>query len=96
MYVGVCKLMLHLPGNQSLKGKRQVLRSITQRVKNEFNVAIAEVEDQDRWQTAVLGLCCVSNEAQHAREMLARVVSFIDNNHWGAEIARQETEIISI
>lgn len=96
MYVGVCKLVLHLPGNQSLKGKRQVLRSITQRVKNDFNVAIAEVEDQDRWQTAVLGFSCVSSEAQHAREMIARVVNFIDNNRWGAEIAHQETEIISI
>lgn len=96
MFIGVCKLVLHLPGNQSLKGKRQVVRSVTQRVRNEFNMAIAEVGDQDRWQTAVLGLCCVSNEAQHADEMIARAVDLIDNNRWGAEITHRETEIIAI
>lgn len=96
MFVGVCKIVLQLPENQSLKGKRQVLRSVKQRVRNQFNVAIAEVEDQDRWHTAVLGLCCVSNEAQHADEMLSKVVAFIGNNHWDAEIASYETEIIPI
>ena len=94
MFVGVCKLELHLAGNQSLKGKRQVLRSITQRVRNEFNVGIAEVGDQDLWQAAQIGICCVSNEASHADEMLSKVVAFIGNNHWGAEIVDYEIEII--
>jgi uncharacterized protein YlxP (DUF503 family) len=96
MYVGVCKVRLFLPDNQSLKGKRHVLRSIIQRVKNEFNVSIAEVEDQDLWQSAVLGICCVSNEAQHADEMLSRVVTFIEHNLRDAEMTRYETEIIPV
>lgn len=96
MYVGVCRVSLHLPENHSLKGKRQVLKSIIQRLRNEFNVAVAEVEENDLWQSAVLGICCVSNEAAHADEMLARAVTAVERNQWGALVTDFSTEIIPV
>jgi uncharacterized protein YlxP (DUF503 family) len=55
MNVGVCKIRLHLPENTSLKEKRRVLKSITTQLKNRFNISVAEVDDHDLWQKAVLG-----------------------------------------
>ena len=65
MHVGACMLTLHVPASHSLKDKRQVVRSLIERLRRQFNVAAAEVEEQDSWQTAVLGLVVVSNEAGH-------------------------------
>ncbi len=72
-----CTLRLRLPGNRSLKGKRQVIRKIVDRVKNKFNVSIAEIGSNDHWQMAVLGIAAVSNERGHADSMLSSVVNFI-------------------
>lgn len=94
MNVGVCKIRLRIPENQSLKGERQVLNSLTTRVKNRFNVAIAEVDDQDLWQIATLGVTCVSNSGQHADEMLAKVVEFVSNSRMDIEMLDYEIEII--
>ena len=58
LHIGVCRVSLYLPGVQSLKGKRQIARSINARIRNQFNVAVAEVEDQDLWQRLTLGICC--------------------------------------
>jgi uncharacterized protein YlxP (DUF503 family) len=84
---------LRLPENGSLKGKRQVSRSVIERVKNKFNVSIAEVEDQDLWQSLTLGISCVSNSAPHANEILSKVVNFIENNRFDAELVDYEIEI---
>ena len=94
MNVGVCKVRLRLPENLSLKGKRQVLRSITTRVKNRFNVSIAEVDDHDLWQLATLGICCVSNSKQHTNEVLSRVVDFITESRFEVEILGYEIEML--
>ena len=59
MVVGVCTLDLHLPGVDSLKGKRQILLSLKERIQRKFNVSIAEVDGQDLWQRAVLGVVSV-------------------------------------
>src|SRR3990170_158775 len=94
MVVGVCRLWLRLPDNHSLKGKRQVVRSIVERVSQRFNVAIAEVEDHDRWQMASIGFCCVSNSAQHADEVLARGVAFIEGQRTDAQVVEYRTEVV--
>jgi len=96
MFVGVGRVRLHLPENQSLKGKRQVVKPIVARVQNQFNVAIAEVGDQDLWQSAELGICCVSGDARHAGEMLAKVIAFVEGSRLDAELTDYETEIISV
>ncbi|MBI2832775.1 MAG: DUF503 domain-containing protein [Chloroflexi bacterium] len=96
MNVGVCKVRLRIPENGSLKGKRQVLKSICARVRNKFSVCIAEVDDQDTWQLATLGLACVSSDGRHANEVLSNVVSFITNARFDVEILDYEIEIIAV
>ena len=96
MNVGVCRIRLRLPENLSFKGKRQVLKSITTRVSNKFNVSIAEVDDQDLWQLATLGICCVSNNKRHNNEILSKVVDFIVNSRFEIEILDYEIELLPI
>ncbi len=93
MIIGACRVTLRLPENSSLKGKRQLLRSLTTRLRNKFNVAVAEVEDNDRWQIATIGVTCVSNDARHAREMLDRVVAFIQYTRLDAELLDSEIDV---
>ncbi len=93
MIVGVCRVSLRLPENSSLKGKRQVVRSLITRLRNKFNVAVAEVADNDRWQIATIGVTCVSNDARHAQEMLDRVVSYIERSRLDAELIESEIEV---
>lgn len=94
MHIGVCMLKLRLPENGSLKGKRQVLKSIIERVKNRYNVSIAEVDDHDSWKLMSLGITCVSNSAPHANEVLSKVVNFIQNSKFDVEMLDYEIEII--
>ena len=96
MNVGICQVKLRFPENLSLKGKRQILKSITTRLRNKFNVSVAEVGDNDLWQLATLGISCVSNDRRHANEMLSRVVDFIVNSRFEAEILDYEIEIIPV
>jgi len=96
MNVGVCKISLRLPENLSLKGKRRVLKSITARVGNQFNVSIAEVDDQDLWQLATLGICCVSNNKRYTNEVLSKVVNFIVGSRFEVEILNYEIEILPV
>lgn len=92
MVVGVCSIDLHLPGNDSLKGKRHVIRRIKERVKNQFNVSIAEVEDLDRLQRAGLGVAVISNDASHVHSTLSKVVNFIEHMYV-AEILDYRIEV---
>lgn len=94
MNVGVAKIRLRLPENLSLKGKRQVLKSIISRVEGKFTVSIAEVDDNDRWQLATLGISCVSNDKRHANEILSKVVDFIVRGRFDVEILDYEIEIL--
>jgi len=93
MIVGVCRVTLRLPENGSLKGKRQVVRSLTQRLRNKFNVAVAEVGDNDRWQIATIGVTCLSNDARHAQEQLDTIVAFIERTRLDAELIDAEIDV---
>jgi uncharacterized protein YlxP (DUF503 family) len=77
MVVGLCTIEFHLPGSQSLKAKRQVLLSLKDRLREKFNVSVAEVAEHDRWQKAVLGIACVANESAHANRILDQVVNLV-------------------
>jgi len=96
MNVGVGKVSLRLPENMSLKGKRHVLKSITSRVRNKFNVAVAEVDDNDVWQVATIGIACVSNNGRHTNQVLSRAVDFVVNGRFDVEILDYSIEIISV
>jgi len=96
MNVGVCRIELRLAENLSLKGKRRVLKSIITRVSNKFNVSVAEVGDQNLWQLATLGICCVSNNSRYTNEVLSKVVDFVVNSRFEVEILNYEIEILPV
>ena len=77
MVIGICTVELHIPDQGSLKGKRQVLLSLKDRVRQKFNVSIAELEANDLWQRAVLGVACISNEKRHVNQQMDQVLSMI-------------------
>ena len=93
MVVGAARVELHVHGSQSLKQKRGVVRSITQRVRNRFNVAVAEVGGQGTWQIAELGLATVASDRRVVRERLEKAIDFIENLHL-AEVLDQEVELL--
>ncbi len=95
MITGICRIRLHLPGNESLKEKRRIVKSMLARVRNQFNVSIAETDDLDLWQMATLGMSCVSNSHHHADEIITKAVNYIEQCYPELEIVEQETEIIS-
>jgi uncharacterized protein YlxP (DUF503 family) len=82
--VGTCELTFHLPDNHSLKGKRQLSRSIVQRIRNRFNVSVAEVAEMDRWQILSLGVTCATNDRRLANAMLSKIVDFAEDQANGA------------
>jgi len=94
MNVGVCKIRLRLPENMSLKGKRRVLKSIITQLRNRFNVSVAEVDDQQLWQMATIGVCCLSNDSRYTNEVLSKVVNFIANGRFEVEMLDYQIEII--
>jgi len=96
MHVGVARVALHLAENGSLKGKRMVVKSITQRVRNRFNVAVAEVETQDAWQVATLGIVSISDDRRHVNEMLNKVLDFIESERLDAEVGDVQLELIAV
>ncbi|HEU0020518.1 MAG TPA: DUF503 domain-containing protein [Dehalococcoidia bacterium] len=95
MHIGVCRLELRLPESQSLKDRRQVARSLTSRIRNQFNVAVAEDADGQLWQRLGLVICCVSNDVSHAHEMMSKMVSFVEESRPDLEILNLKTEIVS-
>jgi hypothetical protein len=95
MYVGAALVELHVHGSQSLKQKRGVVRSICARVRNRFNVSVAEVGGQDTWQRAVLGLSAAGGEAERVRVALERVVDFIEDLHL-AEVRGSEVQVLAL
>ena len=95
MNVGVCKLSLRLPDNQDLKGKRRVINSLSSRIRNKFNVSVAEVSDNESWQSAVLGITCVSNSLKHTDEVLNSVVEYVESSREDLEVVGIELETLT-
>jgi uncharacterized protein YlxP (DUF503 family) len=93
MFVGACRIRLHLPASQSLKDKRQVVKSVLARVRAQFELAAAEVDDLDSWQIATLGLTCVTNDAGHAQDVLDHAARYIEDSRPDVEITDVASEI---
>lgn len=93
MVVGVCTLELEIPASHSLKDKRHVVKSLTTRVRRDFNVSIAEVDSLDNWQHAILGIVCVSSDANYARGLLEKVIDNIERSRMDAVIADYSIEM---
>ncbi len=95
MVVGTLKIILHLHDNRSLKGKRKVVRSMVDKVKHKFNVSIAEVGSNDKWQRIELGVSAVGNDRRHIDSSLNNILDYMDTLYL-AEIVDSSVEIFNV
>ena len=93
MFVCVSRITLNIPAAGSLKAKRQVVRRVTDRVKAKFNVAVAEIEDNDVWNRAVIGLSVVGNENRHVNDMMEKILQYVEDMYL-APISAREIETV--
>lgn len=90
MIIGVCRTTIHIPGSVTLKDKRSVVKSLKDKIKHRFNASVAEVDDEELWQKATLGIACVSNEKGRVSDTISAILRLIENN---GEIFVVDTEI---
>ncbi len=95
MIVACGSLKFHLHGNRSLKGKRKVVKSIKDRVKNKFNLSVAETGNQDVWQTLQIGVAAVGSDSRYLEGLIQQAVDFIDNLNL-AEMTDCQVELLHI
>lgn len=93
MVVGLCTVELFIPGSLSLKAKRQVIHGLKDRLRGKFNLSVAEVDGQDLWQKAILGMACVSNESSHVNQMLEQALNLIKSMP-AVEVVRVQLELL--
>lgn len=93
MIVGICSIELRLAENHDLKGKRKVLKSVKDRVRNRFNVSIAEIDGLDAWQRSTIGVACVSKDRGQVESTLAHVAAFVEDLNL-ASVESVHTEIL--
>jgi uncharacterized protein YlxP (DUF503 family) len=79
MIVGTIRICLHFPESHSLKEKRKILLSVKDRIKNKFNVSVAELEDNDLWQKSIIGVAVISNDQAHANSVLSKVSDMVNS-----------------
>jgi uncharacterized protein YlxP (DUF503 family) len=92
MVVAAARITLIIPDNDSLKGKRKVVKSLIAKVRHRFGVAVAEVEDNDLWQRAQLGVALVGNDGRQLQARLQQILKFVDDQHL-AEIIDSQVEL---
>lgn len=80
MIIGACELKLQIYEANSLKEKRHAIKSIIGRLKSRFNISVAEVGLNDSWKTTIVGFACVTNDSNHANEIISKVIKFIDGD----------------
>lgn len=93
MVVGTAVIQLGIADGCSLKDKRRVIKSIISRLRHKFNVAIAEVDHHDLWQTATLGIVCVSNDSAYAHGLLTKAITWIETQRLDAEVEGYQIEL---
>lgn len=94
MFIGSLSIELFLPHSHSLKEKRSVVKSVLNRLRNEFNISIAEVGQQDRWQIAQIGVVCVSSDGSYAEGQLNAVIEWIYEHRPDLQINYADIEIL--
>ena len=95
MIVGAAVVELHVHGSHSLKEKRGVVRSVVGRLRNRFNVSVAEIGGQDTWQRAVLGIAATGNDRTYVRGQLRKALEFIEDMHL-AEVTGSDVELLEL
>ena len=94
MNVGLCLAEIHLTGSHSLKEKRRVVRRLKDQIRARFNIAVAEVDHQDLWQRATLGIVAISTTTEHVEQSLAAAMDEIDRVEPGL-VTRTEIEFLT-
>lgn len=94
MFVATCVITLELEGVRSLKEKRSIVKSVTTRLQREFNLSVAEVDRQDAWGTAVIGLAAVGNDKAHLHRLLEKSVAWVESQRPDAPIADYSIEFL--
>jgi uncharacterized protein len=95
MVVGVARISFRLPGNQSLKDKRKVVKSLVEKSRHRFNVSVSEVADQDVHQRATIGVAIIGNDGRILNSLLDRIVNFMESQGL-ADIIDHEIELIPL
>lgn len=95
MVIGIATIELHIPLNDSLKGKRSVIKPILARLRSEYNVSVAEVDHQDSLRSAVIGVACISSDKDYAHGLLMKVVDSVQRWRLDAELVDYDIELIS-
>jgi len=94
MNAGIFKIKIHIPENHSLKEKRRIVKSLMSRLRNQYNISIAEVDDHDLWQIATIGISCISNSNNHVDQIINNIIKYIEQNYPELEIVNHEIEIM--
>ena len=93
MVIGLLHLSLRIPESQSLKGKRQILLGLKTRILNRLNVSVSEIDHQDKWQLATLGVACVGNDRAGVNRCLSHTVEMVGRER-GVELMGYELEFL--
>ncbi|MFH1784692.1 MAG: DUF503 domain-containing protein [bacterium] len=80
MVIGICVVNLHIPGSQSLKNKRQAVKSIKDKIRANFNVSVSEVGGLDTWQRSTLGISCINNNKSYIERIFHRIISLVQTH----------------
>lgn len=90
MHIGLCVVDIHLPGISSLKSKRRVIKSIKDKLHQQFNLSVAETGFQDKWQRSTISFVCVSNDKRHADEILSKALDHLSSEFMAYEIINHD------
>lgn len=93
MHIGTLTIVVYLHAAESLKDKRQVIKSLIETTRQKFNVSIAEIEDLDKWRRATIGVACVSNDIQHLNRVLDKLVDTLECNP-AIEVGEVDMELL--
>jgi len=94
MVIGLLTVELQIPASQSLKNKRQVTRSLISRLRQEFNISVAEVDHQDSWQLCTLGIAYVSGETSQVQQLMRRVATCIEEHAVDYYVLEVQSELL--
>jgi uncharacterized protein YlxP (DUF503 family) len=90
------RVYLRLPGNDSLKGKRQLVSPVIHQIRHRFNVSVAEVGDQDCRQSAVIGIGIVSAETRMVHEISSHITALLDSGRFDVQVGDIELEVLPV
>ncbi|RKD29079.1 hypothetical protein BET03_05895 [Thermohalobacter berrensis] len=93
MVIGACTVELIIYEANSLKEKRQVIKSLIERIKSRYNTSIAEIDFNDKWRRSIIGFACVTNNTKHANKMVSNVLKFIERDS-RVEVSNINIEIL--